>query len=399
MARQRLRIGERGEIGHRQEGPKKWVARCLYRDSWGERRNLAARATTKAAATSALKTKWHNLSEKIITREEASTVVTFDALAQRYFDSVRNDHSPRRPLPRTIRDLESRYRNHLSPQCGDMTLEECTAGSLHQALQNIVKPDGGLLGTAHECRSLLVKFFDFAIQNGIVRHNVARSIPQVGYRAPKPVSWSDEQIENIRTALRHWMENVPNSNQCILDIYDMSLATGCRISEVLGMTWEDVHLPEGPETQGWVHIQLAVLTRDKKTNVIGSPKGGKTKKLTLPQFGIEILKRRMPQNATGLVFFNNAGNPFHVRSLYGTAERAFERARKDLGIDVPQRLKFHTSRKTVLSQIAETHGIESASKQGGHSTPEVTRRHYWDQEQSPVIDHANSLERFGKTEE
>ncbi|MDN6457728.1 MAG: hypothetical protein L0K38_11880, partial [Yaniella sp.] len=90
-----------------------------------------------------------------------------------------------------------------------MTLEECTAGSLHQALQNIVKPDGGLLGTAHECRSLLVKFFDFAIQNGIVRHNVARSIPQVGYRAPKPVSWSDEQIENIRPALRHWMENVP----------------------------------------------------------------------------------------------------------------------------------------------------------------------------------------------
>ncbi|NWN87152.1 MAG: tyrosine-type recombinase/integrase [Micrococcaceae bacterium] len=399
MARQRLRIGERGEIGHRQEGPKRWVARCLYRDSWGERRNLTARATTKAAATSALKTKWHNLSEKIITREEASTVVTFDVLADRYFAFVRNDKSQGRPLPRTIRDMESRYNNHLSPQFGEMTLEECTAGSLHQALRNMVKPDGGLLGTAHECRSLLVKFFDYAIQHGIVRHNVARSIPHVGYTAPKPVSWSDEQIENIRTALRYWMENVPNSNQSILDIYDMSLATGCRISEVLGLMWEDVYLPEGPDAQGWVHIQFAVLTRDKKTNVIGSPKGGKTKRLYLPQFGIEILQRLKPENATGLVFPNAAGNAFHTRSLYGSAERAFERARKDLDIDVPQRLKFHTSRKTVLSQIAETHGIESASKQGGHSTPEVTRRHYWDQEQSPIIDFASTLERFGKTEE
>jgi len=397
MARQRLRIGERGEIGHRREGPKKWVARCLYRDSWGERRTLTARATTKAAATTALKTKWHNLSEKIITREEASSVVTFDTLAERYFASVRNDKSPNRPLPRTIRDMESRYKNHLSPQLGEMTLEECTAGTLHRALQDMVKPDGALLGTAHECRSLLIKFFDHAIQDGIVRHNVARSIPQVGYRAPQPVSWSDEQIDNIRTALQHWMDTVPNSNQSILDIYDMSLATGCRISEVLGLMWEDVYLPEKPGQQGWVHIQLAVLTRGKKTNVIGPPKNSKTKKLTLPQFGIDVLSRRKPENAIGLVFPNGAGNPFHVRSLYGTAERAFERARKDLGLDVPKRLKFHTSRKTVLSQIAETHGIESASKQGGHSTPEVTRRHYWDQEQSPIIDHASSLEKFGKT--
>ncbi|MDN6636786.1 MAG: tyrosine-type recombinase/integrase [Yaniella sp.] len=398
MARQRLRIGERGEITTRKIEDKKWLASCLYRDSWGKRRTLPARAATKGAATNALKNKWHALSVKIVTREEASTVKTFDRVAAEYFENMKNDRSKNRPLPRTVFNTESRYNNHLSERIGEMTFEETTAGSLHRALQSIVKPDGSLLGTAHECRSLLVKFYDFAIQEGYIRHNIAHSIPQIGYRAPQPEAWDDEQIDVIRQSLRYWMDHVPNANQNILDIYDMTLATGCRISEILGLHWHNIALPQAPGEPAVVYIEDAVLTRGKKTNELGLPKGNKTKKLTLPQFGIDILSRRQQDgDTTGLVFRNGKGNPYHVRSLYGTAERAFALAREELGLDAPERLGFHISRKTVLTEIADLHGIEAASAQGGHSTPDVTRRHYWDQDDGKVIDFAASLERLGKS--
>lgn len=64
IARQRLRIGERGEITARQIDNKKWLARCLYRDSWSKRRTLTARGATKAASRNDLKDKWPALSEK-----------------------------------------------------------------------------------------------------------------------------------------------------------------------------------------------------------------------------------------------------------------------------------------------------------------------------------------------
>lgn len=239
-----------------------------------------------------------------------------------------------------------------------------------------------------------MKFYDYAIQEGFIRHSIAHSIPQLGYIAPQPEAWDDQLIDNIRLALRNWMDHVPNAIQ---DNYDMTLATGCRISEILGLTWGNVHLPEAPGQAGWVYIQHALLTRDKKTNVLGASKGGKMKNLSLPQFGTDILQqRKLSGDATGLIFVNGNGNPYHVKSLYGTAERAFELARKELKIDVPDSLKFHISRKIVLTEIAESHGIEVASALGGHSTPDVTRRHYWDQDVGKIIDFAASLERLGK---
>ena len=399
MARQKLRIGERGKIGHREEGPRKWVARCQYHDSWGRRRNLTARGATKGAATSALKTKWHNISQKIITREEASEVMTFDQLVARFFESLRTRKTPKRPLPQSIQAMEYRYTTYLAPHFGELTLDQCTAGIMSDALQSMIGPNGSMMSSAKECRRLLVNVYDYASQHGFVQHNVARSIPIVGYVAPKPKSWNDEEIQNIRTALKHWIQMPSSINKAILDIYDMTLATGCRISEVLGMTWENVYLPEHPDEQAWVFIGDAVLYRDNKANAIGLPKGGKLKKLTLPSFGVDILRRLKPDNATGLVFTNRSGNAHYASCLYETAERAFARAKKDLGIDVPEKLQFHTSRKTVLTLIARTRGIEAASEQGGHSTPDVTRRHYLAEDESRVIDHAAALEKFGKTEE
>ena len=397
MARQRLRIGERGKIGHHQEGPRKWVARCQYRDSLGKRRNLTARGATKGAATSALKTKWHNISQKIITRDEASEKLTFDRLAELYFEALRVRKNPKRPLPQSIQAMEYRYETYLSPHFGEMTLEQCTVGIMHEALQDMIGPNGSMMSTAKECRRLLVNIYDYATQHSYAQHNIAQSIPKVGYVAPKPKSWDDDEIHNIRTALKYWIMQPTAKNKSILDIYDMTLATGCRISEVIGMRWEDVYLPKQPGDQAWVYIQTAVLYRDNKANAIDVPKGGKMKKLTLPSFGVEILQRLKPANPKGLVFVNGNGNPHFRSGLYQTAERAFELARKDLGIDVPEKLQFHTSRKTALTAIARTRGIEAASEQGGHSTPEVTRRHYLAEDESQIIDHAAALERFGKT--
>src|SRR5699024_8396960 len=81
MARARLRIGERGDIGAAKHVNGSWKARCSYRDSRGARKQLTAVAKTKSAAITALKDKWHDISSRIITRHDNLENLTVDQLA------------------------------------------------------------------------------------------------------------------------------------------------------------------------------------------------------------------------------------------------------------------------------------------------------------------------------
>src|SRR5699024_1317622 len=110
-----------------------------------------------------------------------------------------------------------------------------------------------------------------------------------------------------------------------------------------------------------------------------------------------ILKRRRKDSSgTGLVFLNRKGNPYNRDGLYRAAERAFEQAKRELGIELPRRLPFHTSRRTSLTKVAENHGIEAATLQGGHSSLRVTERHYVLRDEMKVIDSPPRLNSSGR---
>src|SRR5699024_11255766 len=176
--------------------------------------------------------------------------------------------------------------------------------------------------------------------------------------------WSEGAIKSIRIALRHWESKPPKKSIPIADVYDLTLATACRISEVLGFRWENIYLPDEPDTPGWVLVDKAVVRREGQSNYMGETKNQKKKKLSLPRYAVDILKRRRKdRSGTGLVYLNRTGRPSKRDRLYRAAERAFEQAKRELGIEQPRGLPFHTYPRTSLTKVAENHGLEAATLQ------------------------------------
>src|SRR5699024_1181051 len=269
MARNRLRIGERGEIRSSKIGDKKWQSRCFYRDSYGKRRQLSAVAATKAASVNALKAKWHEVSKRIITRHDVNESLTLDELASRYFENLFEVRRTKGVNTETVPSRHRQYVNHLKPHIGQTLVLDCSAGLMTEVLNSIIQPDGSMVSVADKCRSILIGMFDYAASHNIVQHNPADNIPPVGYKAPKPKIWSDRALYNIRLALRHWEDTSPNATVPIADVFDLTLATGCRISEVLGFHWDESYLPGEENEAGSVYFQNAVLRRTGAADYVG----------------------------------------------------------------------------------------------------------------------------------
>src|SRR5699024_9278312 len=376
-----------------------WKARCSYRDSRGARKQLTAVAKTKSAAITALKDKWHDISSRIITRHDNLENLTVDQLATNFFIYLSEVSRLKKITTDTVTSTHAQYKNHLKPRIGNALVIDCTPAMLTNELLDIITPDGKLLSVAEKCRSLLNEMFSYAVNRNILMVNPAESIEPLGYQAPQPKIWSEGAIKSIRIALRHWESKPPKKSIPIADVYDLTLATACRISEVLGFRWENIYLPDEPDTPGCVLVDKAVVRREGQPNYMGETKNQKKKKLSLPRYAVDILKRRRKDSSgTGLVFLNRKGNPYNRDGLYRAAERAFEQAKRELGIELPRRLPFHTSRRTSLTKVAEHHRLEAATLQGGHSSLRVTEPHYVLRDEMKVIDYSTTLEQFGKTE-
>lgn len=54
----------------------------------------------------------------------------------------------------------------------------------------------------------------------------------------------------------------------VADVFELTLATDCRISEVLGFAWEYTYLPAEDDQSGRLHIHQAVVRRVANVNLL-----------------------------------------------------------------------------------------------------------------------------------
>lgn len=142
-----------------------------------------------------------------------------------------------------------------------------------------------------------------------------------------------ELLEMLKKHSRHNQSFIP-----MLDLFELSLATCCRIGELCRLRWDDLDIE-----------QKTILIRDRK-----SPHGSLGNNAILPLLGsaLEIIQRQPRNNA--LIF------PYNSRSV--TA--AFRRARKKAGIDD---LRYHDLRREGASRLIEQgFSVEEAARVTGH---------------------------------
>lgn len=275
--------------------------------------------------------------------------VKLDALAthviQRFYNSLQKGQGPRQPLsPKTIRNVH---------------------GVLHKALQQ-------------------------AVELGYLRSNPATAckLPRVEKTEIKPLD--SEAIEKFLEAAKgHPYESV----------YIVTLFTGMREGEVLGLTWDCVDFDKGTIT---INKQLQKERRGTGAYHLVSPKNGKGRKITPAQTVMDILRAQRQKQSdwkrfvgeawedSDFVFTDQMGHHLSAQTVYLHFKKLAAKA------GYPN-ARFHDLRHSyAVAALQSGDDIKTVQENLGHHTAAFTLDVYGHVTEQMKQDSANRMEQYIK---
>jgi integrase len=229
--------------------------------------------------------------------------------------------------------------------------------------------------TARHARSILRRALNDAMREGLLNRNVAALArpPRAPRREMRALSPSEASRLLSATA-----------DEPAGPLYAMAIATGCRLGELLGLSWDDVaddgrslvvrrSLAESGHTldaTGGRHVTWA----------LAEPKTERSRRtVMLPAIGVEALRHQKARQAVAklaagsawqdrhnLIFTNDVGQPVNPESV----SSGFRKMAARLGL---QPVRFHDLRHTAASLLlAAGVPLKVVSETLGHSSIAIT---------------------------
>ncbi|WP_431937014.1 tyrosine-type recombinase/integrase [Micromonospora sp. RP3T] len=368
MARPPLPIGTWGAIRTEKLGPNRYCARARYRDHDGRTRDVEATDTTGPAAIRALKIK---LRDRVTPNDDEITRDThISALAALWLDEIT---TAEHVSPQTISRYEISVRVSIVPALGNLRIREAGAGRIDRFLRKVAEDRPS---AAKSAKVVLGQMFALAVRRGALTTNPVRETGRLRNPRRKVVALEAEQLDDVRSAIRKWQQPTPGKSGPrptgdLADIFDLMLATGARIGEILALRWEDVDLAAEHPTLTIcgtiVYLKGKGFFRQEWTK---SDAGHRA--VVLPRFAVGMLMARkitIADNPLDAIFASRRGtwlSPQNVR-------RQWRQARAETGLEW---VTPHTFRKTVATLIDKESDADSAAAQLGHKTKEMTKKYY-----------------------
>lgn len=329
--------------------PVAWRAITYYRDTDGESRRVSKVGRTAAAAKREL--------QKTLSGRDGppgqggmSGESRVRDLAPMWLGSLQRRVDADTLAPGTVRLYGIAVNTHILPLMGGLTLREANdVTRCNDCLISITDTVGA--PTAKTARAALSGLLGYAIRLGLVT-------PPNPVRECAPISSKPKRSPRAFTEAerKDWLAKVESdraaSRRDIPDLTRMFLATGCRIAEVLAVTFDDVDLTTGQVVIDWQITAVkgqGLVRRRTKTKA-----GERT--LVLPSWALSMVRRRKLRYGYGPVFPHHAArvNPDMDRSEAwrdpSNTSKAFREARAKAGYEW---FTSHVLRKTVATDMDE----------------------------------------------
>lgn len=392
MGRPKLELGTYGDINVVQLASGAWQARARFRDRDGVTREVKANGASEAKAKAKLR---GTLSKRrrgpAGTDDELTPESTVEQLLTRWMAQCRADTAlaeKNGARPKKTGDTLDGYSRCIEkiilPGLREVKLREL----------NTQRVDGFLRGqavvsAARDARTVMSQACKMAVAYGVMDYSPVSAAYSPPRSAKKPRALTPEDAVEMRKRIVEWQHAGsklgPARGYDRLRIFDVLLATGARIGEVLALTWADV---SGLDGDGTVTVHIGARLDTKSKRVEGRKAGGDPYTITLPEFGAQALRE---QRAVGVPFEpvfptrvgthqSEANVRTHWRAIRGT----------DLEWVVP-----HTVRKTTVTAVERSMGLEAAARQAGHSSTEITRKHYVERSVT-VPDYSGALDEYSR---
>lgn len=267
--------------------------------------------------------------------------------------------------PRTVDNYKGVVRSRIKPGLGAVKLDALTPHTVQSYYNNLSK-EGLAPKTVKNIHGILHKALQQAVANGYIKTNPADSciLPRAVRKELKPMD--EDMISAFLRAIRgHQFE----------DLFTVTLFTGMREGEALGLLWDCVDLTTGTIT---VDKQLQLIRGSGGQYQMVPTKNSKGRTISIAPYVASVLRRvkhRQLENRlrygecwadTGFVFTDDTGNHLSASSVY----KSFKRVMEDIG---SPETRFHDLRHSyAVASIRSGDDIKTVQENLGHATAAFT---------------------------
>ena len=261
--------------------------------------------------------------------------------------------------------------NHIKPALGRVPLKSLTTTQIQRFYNNLVEQGELSAKTIKNVHGVLHRALEQAFLSGEIKHNPSErcSLP----KAPKPkiVPMENEAISTFLETIRGHKYEI---------VYFVTLFTGLRQGEVLGLSWDCVDFATNTLL---INKQLRHDREKDPAYGIDTTKSGKERYITVAPAVMDALAKQKAwqdgcirkagsawENEWNLVFTNELGRHLCHETVY----RNFKRIVKSIGIG---NTRFHDLRHTyAVVSLESGDDIKTVQEQLGHATAGFTLDNY-----------------------
>ena len=291
--------------------------------------------------------------------------------------------------PRTLDNYKGVVKARIKPGLGAVKLEALTPHTI-QSYYNGLSKEGLAPKTVKNIHGILHKSLQQAVANGYIRTNPADSciLPRAVRKELKPM---DEDIITafLKTIQGHQYEQ----------LFTVTLFTGMREGEALGLLWDCVDLTKGTIT---IDKQLQLIRGSKGQYQMVPTKNSKGRTISIAPFVVSTLKKvkhKQLENRlrygelwedSGFVFTDDLGHHLSASTVY----KSFKAVMVQIG---SPETRFHDLRHSyAVASIKSGDDIKTVQENLGHATAAFTLDVYGHVTEKMKQESAARMEQFIK---
>ena len=266
--------------------------------------------------------------------------------------------------PGTYISYESMCRLYIVPRLGRVRLTTIKRAHCQQFVDGLHGVDARYV---HNIAGVLRNCLQMAVEYGYLQHNPADQLKTPRIEKKAPVALSSDMQTAFEAAARESKYG---------NVYLVLLHTGMRISEVLGLQWDNITMSTGEiKVTGQLERKRSTIDRGRKTTT----KSHSQRVMIVPEYVLDFFRNQRDIqeeykqvarycwcNVDGLVFTVEDGTPIPHRAV----EYEFKKLVKAIG---QPDLTLHNLRKTfITNQVHAGEDVKTVSSLVGHSQSGIT---------------------------
>ena len=302
--------------------------------------------------------------------------------------------------PLTVQKYRGTISKNIRPYLGNRSLDKLTTMDIQRLYNHLSDPEKGpglKPKTVKDVHSILRRCFEIAIRNDLLIKN-----PCDGTILPRRPKADVKPLTNDQ--IREFMR-ITGEDRLYGTYYQVTLLTGMRKSESMGLTWDNVNFDRGTIT---IQKQLQQLTEENGGYQFMSLKNNRVRTMRPAPYVMDLLQRRYweqqndaqeageawrawkdePAHRTALVFTDELGDHFTQQTVY----KKYKAIVREMGI--PER-RLHDLRHTfAVISIENGDDIKTVQCNLGHASSSFTLDVYGHLSESMSRASSNRMENF-----